>query len=200
MKLKKMVLIIIAAILLILIALVIFFAVRMNLEHKAYLEVSEKLEQAEKDISGLNDELKDARKAIAGYEGRELEDIENEENESKSKLGGVSIADISAFDLSDELTIKLAADDKVKEDHYVKVGVTLSLNTTDEDYATYSESLATNEGIIKDTINKVVGKMTYTEIQEMKVSEVQNAILKELKKMYDSEFIVGVSFSSWYVQ
>ena len=200
MRAKKITLIIAAAVFAVMLGAIIFLAVRMNIEHSAYLKAATELEDAERNIQGLNDQLLDAHKTIAEYEGVEFDGNIDNSSAGNSTLGGLSIADIAAYDISDELTIKLAADPEVTEDHYVKVGVTLSLNTTDKDYDTYSATLATNEGIIKDTINKVIGEYTYTKIQSMQVSEVQNDILKELKKMYDSEFIAGVSFGSWYIQ
>ena len=196
MRLKKIVLLVITVVFVLMLGAIIFLAIRMNGEHAAYVAAAEELENAQRSIQGLNDQLTDAKRTIAEYEGVEFD----EEAEQEDPLAGLSISDIATFDLSDEMTIKLAADPEVSEDHYVKAGITLSLNTKNEDYATYSETLASNEGLIMDSINKVIGKYTYTKIQKIKVTDVQNAILKELRRMYDSDFIVAVSFSSWYIQ
>ncbi len=196
MKFKKIALLVIAVVFVLMLGAIIFLAIRMNGEHAAYVAAAEELENAQRSIQGLNDQLTDAKRTIAEYEGVEFD----EEAEQEDPLAGLSISDIATFDLSDEMTIKLAADPEVSEDHYVKAGITLSLNTKNEDYATYSETLASNEGLIMDSINKVIGKYTYTKIQKIKVTDVQNAILKELRRMYDSDFIVAVSFSSWYIQ
>ena len=115
--------------------------------------------------------------------------------------GAVAMADISAYNLTDTLTIKLASDPEGDgKDHYAVVGITLSLDTTNDDYATYSESMATNEGLIKDEINKVIGSYTYSQIQSMSASDLQEQILEGLQQMYNSQFIIGVSFSSWITQ
>ncbi|MCR4743757.1 MAG: flagellar basal body-associated FliL family protein [Lachnospiraceae bacterium] len=199
MRFKKMALLVMAIVFALMLAAIIFFAVRMNIEHKAYTDTLALLEESQKDYRGLSDELKDAKKKIAALEGTEYVE-EEEESPADGANSNYSIADIVAFNLSDQQTIKLLADPDSKKDHYVQVGVVLSLNSTDEDYETYSATLATNEGLIKDMVNKVIGGYTYSEISAMEVKDVQDAILKELKKMYDSEFIVGVSFSSWYIQ
>ena len=200
MRLKKIVLIVIAAIFAVMLAVIIVLIVKMNGEHKAYLDTADQLAAAEKNLEGLTDQLKDAKKTIAAYEGTEADESLDGDSAGDSSLGGLSISDIATYDLSDDLTIRLATDPEVKDDHYVQVAVTLSLNTGDDDYATYSGTLSTNEGLIKDTINKVIGAYTYTKLQSTETTDVQKAILKELRKMYNSNFIVGVSFSSWFIQ
>ena len=120
----------------------------------------------------------------------------------ETAVGNIAMSDISAYNLTDTLTIKLASDPESEDnkDHYAVVGVTLSLDTTNEDYATYSETMATNEGLIKDEINKVIGSYTYAQIQSMTTGDLQEQILEELQEMYNSQFIIGVSFSSWIIQ
>ncbi len=196
MRLKKIVLLVITVVFVLMLGAIIFLAIRMNGEHAAYVKAAEELENTQRGIQGLNDQLMDAKRKIAEYEGVEF----REKTEEDDPLANISIADIAAYDLSDEMMVKLAADPEVEEDHYVKAGITLSLNTKDKDYATYSATLAANEGLIKDSINKVLGSCTYTRIKKMQVEDVQTDILKELRRMYDSDFIVGVSFSSWYIQ
>ena len=112
----------------------------------------------------------------------------------------VAMSDIAAYNLTDTLTIKLASDpDGDGKDHYAVVGVTLSLDTTNEDYAKYSETMATNEGLIKDEINKIIGSYTMTQLNSNAVTtaDLQEQILEGLQQMYNSQFIIGVSFSSW---
>ncbi len=116
-----------------------------------------------------------------------------------SATNNVSIADIAPYNFSEQLTIKLKSDDSGQE-HYAVVGVTLSLNTKDDDYAAYSESLATQEGLIKDKIIGVIGSYTYSEASTANSADIQAKILDELQSMYNSKFICGVSFSSWLLQ
>ena len=114
---------------------------------------------------------------------------------------GVAMSDISTYNIADQLTIKLATDPAGDgKDHYDVVGVTLSLNTKDEDYATYGEGIANYEGLIKDEINKVFGKYTLSQIQAMSTDDLQDEILENIQEMYNSKFIIGVSFSSYIIQ
>ncbi len=118
-----------------------------------------------------------------------------------SAANNVSIADISPYDIGDQLTIPLRLDPESGDNstHYAVVGVTLSLNTKDSDYATYGANMAAQEGLIKDAINKVIGNYTLAEINTMGTEAIQQRILEELQEMYNSKFITGVSFSSWLI-
>ncbi len=118
-----------------------------------------------------------------------------------SATSQVALADISPYDIADQMTIRLRPDpDGDGKDHYAVVGVTLSLNTQDEDYGTYSETLKSQEGLIKSEIDKVIGSYTYTEMSSANKEDLQSKILNNLQSMYNSKFICGVSFSSWLLQ
>lgn len=115
----------------------------------------------------------------------------------------VDIADIATYNIADQLTIKLKHDPESgdEKDRYAVVGITLSLNTKDADYEAYSATLADQEGLIKDEINKVINSYTYEDIQETSTEQIQQKILQSLQNMYGgSQFICGVSFSSWLTQ
>lgn len=79
------------------------------------------------------------------------------------------------------------------KDHYAIMSVSLVLNTEHEDY-TDATAVTSKEGIIKDEINKIVSSHS---IEDMRAdtSAIQNEILKKLRKMFDSDFIVSVVFS-----
>ena len=118
-----------------------------------------------------------------------------------SAANNVSIADISPYDIADQLTIPLRIDPESGDTtaHYAVVGVTLSLNTKDSDYATYGANMDAQVGLIKDEINKVIGSYTLEEINTMGTEAIQQRILEGLQEMYNSKFITGVSFSSWLI-
>ena len=83
-------------------------------------------------------------------------------------------------------------------DGYAVLGVSLSLDSTNEDYSTYAGDtgdLSAQDNIISDKINSVVKKYT---VQEMIDNEegVKEEILEELQTLYKSSFIVRVNFSS----
>ena len=63
----------------------------------------------------------------------------------------------------------------------------------DRDY-TDATAITDKEGIIKDEINKIVSSHTIDDMREDTIG-VQNEILKKLKDMYDSDFIISVAFS-----
>ncbi len=115
----------------------------------------------------------------------------------------VDIADIATYNIQDQLTVKLKHDPNSTDDkdRYAVVGVTLSLNTKDPDYESYSGTLTDQEGLIKDEINKVISSYTYEDIQDTSTEQIQQKILQSLQNMYGgSQFICGVSFSSWLTQ
>ena len=84
-------------------------------------------------------------------------------------------------------------------EHYALVKVVLGINKTDEDYKKYgsSEKLTEKEGMMQGRVFSVVSSHTVDEMRENK-DEIQEEILKELRKMYDSNFIASVSFTVTY--
>lgn len=91
----------------------------------------------------------------------------------------------------EKMTINLKNTDG--KDHFVMMSVSVALDTKHEDY-TDATVITNKEGIIKDEINKIVSAHTIDEMREGTVG-VQNEILKKLKDLYDSDFIISVAFS-----
>lgn len=108
----------------------------------------------------------------------------------------VSQADTSVYDLSEEMTIPLKDGDDGKQ-HYAVGKVSLSMNTTHKDYATYSETFSTREGLIKDIIFNVLGKYTMEEAKANQTA-IKAEILQRIQELFGSDFIYGVSFSFLY--
>ena len=82
--------------------------------------------------------------------------------------------------------------------HYAVLGISLSLDSTNEDYATYGEgtgNLDAQDNLICDTIKTVVASHT---IEDMRTNEdqVKEEILEALQTLFKSSFIVRVNFSS----
>jgi len=105
-----------------------------------------------------------------------------------------------------ELTILLkksvteAEDGTVDEkDHVAILSVTLSMNTKHKDYKTYGAELSTREDLIKGQIIEAVSQYTVEEIKE-NTSVVTDDILNRIQKLFDSDFIFDVSFSSTLYQ
>ncbi len=98
----------------------------------------------------------------------------------------------------ENMTINLkAGEDGVN--HYALMQVTIGLDKEHEDYETYgsAEELADKEGMIKDRIYSVVSSHTVEEMQNDR-NGIQTEILSSLRKMYDSDFIVSVSYTITY--
>lgn len=79
--------------------------------------------------------------------------------------------------------------------HYAVLKSSLSLNTTSDNYATYSpEVLTTKEDLIKSTITQAFGKYTI-EAYRQNPEAVKSDILKELQNMFGKDYIVGINFA-----
>ena len=82
--------------------------------------------------------------------------------------------------------------------HYAVLGISLSLDSTNEDYASFGDgagNLGQQDNIISDTIKTVIASHT---IDEMRNNEegVKEEILEALQTLFKSSFIVRVNFSS----
>ena len=121
--------------------------------------------------------------------------LELELTKDDGEAPSVSLADTEVYTIADGMTITLKREDGETEDHYCIVNVALSLDMTSEDYATYKDSIATMEGIIKSEIFAVVGSYTLSEAQ-ISQQQMCDDILERLQALFDSKFIYKVSFSS----
>ena len=82
--------------------------------------------------------------------------------------------------------------------HYAVLSVSLSLDSTNEDYAKFGDGagdLSSYDNVISDTIKTAVASHT---IDEMRNDEegVKEDILEALQTLFQSSFIVRVNFSS----
>ena len=119
-------------------------------------------------------------------------DLELESGKEEGAID-VPMSQIEEVKLSDgeKMTINLKNTDG--KDHYVMMSVSLALDTKNKDY-TDATVISDKEGIIKDEINKIVSSHTIDDMRN-DTKGIQNEILKSLRKMYDSDFIVSVVFS-----
>ena len=109
----------------------------------------------------------------------------------------IDVADMTDYAVNSggQLTINLA-DNGDGNLHYAVLSVSLSLDSKNEDYATYnSGDLKSQDNIISDTIKTVVASHT---IDDMRNNEegVKEEILEKLQTLFKSSFIVRVNFSS----
>ncbi len=101
---------------------------------------------------------------------------------------------IEVYNLTDSLTISLK-DSKDGSEHYAVISASISMNKKSDDYDTYGKTISEKESLIANEINNIVSKYTIEEMKEDQQS-VQNEILADLQKMFDSDFIVGVAFKN----
>lgn len=106
----------------------------------------------------------------------------------------VPMDQIEIYSIADSMTIPL----KLGEDgnqHYCVAEVALSINTQDKDYGTYGSDLTAQESLIKSEVIGVISSYTLEEAQTDQEG-MRNAILARLQKLFNSQFIFAVSFSS----
>lgn len=84
------------------------------------------------------------------------------------------------------------------KEHVAVMSVSLAVDTKNEDYKS-AETISAKEGLIKDEIIKIVSSHTIEEVKE-DTTGVQKEILKSLRKMFGSDFIVSVAFSNFTYQ
>ncbi|MCR5272414.1 MAG: flagellar basal body-associated FliL family protein [Lachnospiraceae bacterium] len=110
----------------------------------------------------------------------------------------VPIDQIATYDISDAMTIKLK-DSGDGESHYAVITVTISMNTSNADYATYSATMEEKSSLIKSQINTIVSGYTFDEFNSDQEA-VQDAILSALQTLFNSDFIIDVGFPTVTVQ
>lgn len=112
----------------------------------------------------------------------------------------VSITDLTTVDVSfgeDKTTTITLANGSDGKTHYLKLGVSLNLNTKHEDYSELSPSIETSMSMIDSVIIDVCSAYTYDNIDK---AAMQNAVLKSLQELFNSSFIYSVSFGTYTVQ
>lgn len=116
----------------------------------------------------------------------------------------VSIDDLAIYDISEPMTIPLKLDTSLdangKPDdstqHYLRVSVSLQLDSTHKDYKKYQETLATNEGLIKGEIIDVISSYTLQEFRG-DTDGIRSEILARLRRLYGSDFIYKVVITDY---
>jgi len=109
----------------------------------------------------------------------------------------VSIDKIATYD-TDSMTINLKKGEDGK-DHYAVLVVSISMNTDNDDYKTYGETISTKSSLIKSEITSVVSGFTVDEFND-NTQAVQNAILTDLQTLFNSDFIISVGFPTLTLQ
>lgn len=116
------------------------------------------------------------------------------ESGSATSNANVPIEQIELYNITDSMTINLKDGEDGKK-HYAIVDVSISMDTKHEDYKKLSPEVTEKENLIKAEINRVISSYTMDEMQG-NPDAVQKEILKNLQKLFASDFIVAVGFSN----
>lgn len=121
-------------------------------------------------------------------------DLELKGGPAVSDVASVPIDKLATYDVAagESMTINLK-DSGDGSKHYAVIEVSLSMNMESDGYKSYGETLEEKDSLIKSEINKVVANYTYEDFTTDQ-QVVKNAILENLQKLFDSDFIVSVGF------
>lgn len=114
------------------------------------------------------------------------------ESGSATSNANIPIDQIEVYNIDDEQTINLKQDGHGK-DHFAMITVSISMDTKNSDYKDLKPQVEEKVNLIKGDINNIVSQYTIDEIKNNQ-SAVQDEILKDLQKMFGSDFIVAVGF------
>ena len=110
----------------------------------------------------------------------------------------LTVLDIVKHEIDGELTINLkkGADGKA---HYALLSVTLSMNSKHKDYAELSEKVGDFDSDIEEFVNLEFSNYTMDEIlnnkEEVK-DEVKEKVLAKISDLFQSDFIINISFGN----
>ena len=107
------------------------------------------------------------------------------ESGSATSNANIPIDQIEVYNIDDEQTINLKQDGDGK-DHFAMLTVSISMDTKNSDYKDLKPQ-------VEEKVNNIVSQYTIDEIKNNQ-SAVQDEILKDLQKMFGSDFIVAVGF------
>lgn len=114
------------------------------------------------------------------------------ESGSATSSANIPIDQIDVYDIEDQQTINLKSSGDGKE-HFAVITVSISMDKKNKDYKDLQPEVENKVELIKGEINNIVSQYTIDEIKNNQ-SAVQNEILKDLQKMFGSDFIVAVGF------
>lgn len=118
--------------------------------------------------------------------------LELESGSVKSDASSVPIDKLATYDISDSMTINLKDSGDGKE-HYAVITVSLFMNKDSKGYKSFGESMEKKKNLVMSEITSVVSGFTYDEFKSDQQG-VQDAIVADLQKLFDSDFIVSVGF------
>ena len=94
----------------------------------------------------------------------------------------------------ESLTINLKSEGDTKS--YAVISISLALDKKNKGYKKGVEYITANEDLIKGEIIKIVSSHTIDDMRNNQ-EDVQEEILRRLRKLFDSDFIVSVAFPTY---
>lgn len=116
----------------------------------------------------------------------------------ESTKGDVPVGDIATHKFDEQLTITLKNNDD--KEHYFITSVSFSMNTKDEDYKLYGETIAEKNDLLKSIVYNVISSYTLEDLRADNNLAAEKEILEQIQDMYDSEFIFKVNFIDFLYQ
>jgi flagellar FliL protein len=111
----------------------------------------------------------------------------------------LTVSDMTNYDITDELTINLKSSGDGKSHYALIKTVTLTMNNKHEDFKDLSPLVETNVNIIKGIITDEVSKYTFDEANNQK-DAIKQAILEKVQELFQSDFIIQISFANMVLQ
>lgn len=107
----------------------------------------------------------------------------------------IPVDQLATYSLSTEFTINLKDSGDGKQ-HIAQLSVSIYMDKENKDYKTYGTEakLTEYQNLIENEINRTVNECTIDDMTNDQQG-VQDAITKNLQKLYNSDFIVGVGFT-----
>ena len=123
-------------------------------------------------------------------------DLDLTSGEATNANGDTGLADKEPYTITDAITVNLkSSSDGVA--HYASINkITITINKKSENYSTYGgEKMKDYNGIITDTVSKVVANYTFDELQS-KAEEAKNEVKDQLAKSFGGDLITAVGWTA----
>lgn len=120
----------------------------------------------------------------------DIELASDEEEKKKVPMDKLVVYELSEGE-SMTMSFKSSEDGKA---HYLVTAVSISMNSESKEYKTYGETISEKESIIKGEVSNVVSKYTMEEYL-VDPAAVRQEIVDNLQDMFESDFIVDITFS-----
>ncbi len=120
----------------------------------------------------------------------DIELAPDEEEQQKVSMDKLAVYELSE---GETMTMNFKGGEDGKA-HYLVTAVSISMNTESDGYKKYGETISEKESIIKGEISNTVSQYTMEEYQ-VDAAGIRSEIVKNLQEMFESDFIVDVTFS-----